>query len=84
MKRVIFTALFLIVFVTDANAMRCSRKLVRVGDYVSKMFNYCGNPVFTMKDTSIRGDRVVYMYKMNGRNQIITAVDNVIRDMRSE
>jgi len=71
-------------FAENALALRCSNKLIMSGDYVTKMYKYCGTPDAVLRDNSIRGDKVVYIYKMNGRNQIITTIDNVIRDMRSE
>lgn len=80
--RVVFAAVFMLVFINDALAMRCSNKLVRVGDYVSRMIRLCGQPDEVNRDVSIRGDRVVYIYHKNGRDNVIITRDNVIKEMR--
>ena len=75
----------LIVFggIKEANAMRCQGKLIMKGDYIYKMFEYCGKPLYSMRDTGIRGDRIIYIYKMNQRTQVVVTRDNVIIDMGS-
>ena len=82
--RILFVIFFVVVFLSDSHAMRCSRKLIQVGDYVSKMFTHCGQPDHAMRDIGINGDKVVYIYKQNGRNQVIVTRDNIIISMRSE
>jgi len=69
--------------VNDAYALRCGYNLVNKGDYVSRMYEYCGSPLHVMRDIGVNGDRVVYIYKMNGRTQVITTRDNLIIDIRS-
>lgn len=82
--KILFVIFFVVVFISDSHAMRCSRKLIQVGDYVSKMFTYCGTPLHVMRDIGINGDKVVYIYKQNGRNQVIITRDNVIKSIRSQ
>lgn len=79
----IFCLGLMIYGVNDAYALRCSNKLIMKGDYIYKMLEYCGTPLHTMRDIGRDGDRVVYIYKMNGRTQVITTRDNVITDIRS-
>ena len=85
--KLIFVALFLVVFVTDAYAMRCSRKLIQVGDHISKMFNYCGNPDTIRTSVTGRFDRIVvvksYTYEMNGRTKVVYSVHGTITSIRS-
>lgn len=73
--------LFILIFVQDVYAMRCQKKLVRVGDYVSKMLRLCGKPDGVNRDVSINGDTVVYIYNKHGRDNIITTRDNIIITM---
>lgn len=82
--KILFVIFFVIVLLNDAHAMRCSRKLIQVGDYVSRMFNYCGQPRVVMRDVSVLGEHVVYSYEMNGRTKYITTKNNIIISMRSE
>lgn len=75
MKRAVFAVLFLVVFVTDASAMRCSRKLIRVGDYVQKMFVNCGKPVFSIDLSTAFVNKQQHTYNMYGRTKTVTVVD---------
>lgn len=81
MKKVVFSILFILIVVQDVYAMRCQKKLVRIGDYVSKMLRLCGKPDGVDRDISINGDTVVYTYVKHGRDNIIVTRDSVIITM---
>lgn len=69
--------MLLTVYGREANAMRCNGKLIRVGDYVHKMLEHCGEPV--MVYYGAWGSRNTFIYEMNGREQRITVIDDVIK-----
>lgn len=83
MKRVIFATLFLLVFVTDASAMRCSRKLIQVGDYVQRMYINCGKPVFSINLSTAFVNKQQHTYEQNGRTKVITVVDGKITSINT-
>lgn len=73
----IIIILIVITLSKEANAMRCNGKLIRVGDYVHKMLKHCGKPV--MVYYGAWGSRDTFIYEMNGREQRITVIDDVIK-----
>lgn len=66
---------------TNAFALRCKGAIIDEGDYVNKVFEKCGIPNGMIRDESINGDRVVYLYKRNGVTVVISTRDGVVRDI---
>lgn len=67
---------------TSVHALRCGNKLLLEGDDVYTMIQLCGEPAGYLRDVSIRGDRVVYIYKMDRKIVRIYTRDNIIERIR--
>lgn len=75
----IFVVIFMIgnAFYGEANAMRCSGKIIDVGDTSYKMLKHCGEPVAMQSDAW--GSHQTFIYEMNGREQRILVIDGIIK-----
>jgi hypothetical protein len=76
--RMIFIVVFLFVLVSDASAMRCNRRLIQVGDFVSKMFTNCGEPVFSIDLSTAFVNKQRHTYQQAGRIKTITVLNGKI------
>lgn len=79
MRNIYILIIIIVMTITarESYAMRCGGKLIRVGDYVHKMVKHCGRPLAVYTD--IFGSRMVFVYDRNGREQLITVIDDVIK-----
>jgi len=80
MKKICVLALITL-FSTNTFALRCKGAIIDTGDFITKMFEKCGVPNGMIRDESINGDRVVYLYKRNGVTIVISTRDGVVRDI---
>ena len=75
----ILVLLGLIVFggIRDANAMRCDKQLIKVGDTVGKLTRLCGKPLDYYSD--IFRQKEILTYKIYGREIEIIVINGRIR-----